>query len=134
MPVINSIAAFADDMTAWRRHLHQIPELGQNCPETAAYVVERLREFGVDEIHEGIAITGVVALINGQGIIDADYYDNLENEGHIMLAIINHGTASVVVEKGMRLAQGIFYKYLTIDGDAAGEGKERQGGMGSTGV
>lgn len=67
MPVINSIAAFADDMVEWRRHLHRIPELGQNCPETASYVVERLREFGVDEIHEGIAITGVVAVINGQG-------------------------------------------------------------------
>lgn len=67
MPVINSIAAFADDMKEWRRHLHQHPELGQNCPETAGFVVERLREFGVDEIHEGIAISGVVAVINGQG-------------------------------------------------------------------
>ena len=67
MPVINRIAAFAEDMTAWRRHLHQHPELGQQCHETAAYVVERLRAFGVDEIHEGIAVSGVVAIINGQG-------------------------------------------------------------------
>ena len=67
MPVINRIAAFADDMTAWRRHLHQHPELGQQCYETAAFVVERLREFGVDEIHEGVAISGVIAIINGQG-------------------------------------------------------------------
>ncbi len=67
MPVINRIAAFADDMTAWRRHLHQHPELGQQCHETAAFVVERLREFGVDEIHEGVAISGVIAIINGQG-------------------------------------------------------------------
>lgn len=66
MPVINRIAAYQDDMTQWRRHLHQHPELGQQCHETAAYVVERLREFGVDEIHEGIAISGVVAIINGQ--------------------------------------------------------------------
>ncbi len=67
MPVINRIASYADDMKEWRRHLHQHPELGQQCHKTAAYVVERLREFGVDEIHEGIAVTGVVAIINGQG-------------------------------------------------------------------
>ena len=67
MPVINRIAAFAEDMTAWRRHLHQNPELGQQCHETAAFVVGRLREFGVDEIHEGVAVSGVIAVINGQG-------------------------------------------------------------------
>ena len=67
MPVINRIASYADDMTAWRRHLHQHPELGQQCHETAAYVVERLREFGIDEIHEGVAISGVIAVIDGQG-------------------------------------------------------------------
>jgi len=65
MPVVNRIAAFAEDMTAWRRHLHAHPELGFDCHETAAFVVERLREFGVDEIHEGIARSGVVALIEG---------------------------------------------------------------------
>ena len=67
MPVVNRINAFAEDMTAWRRHLHTIPELDLECHETAAFVSERLREFGVDEIHEGIATTGLVALINGQG-------------------------------------------------------------------
>lgn len=67
MPIVNRIADFAADMTAWRRHLHQIPELGLECHETAAFVAERLREFGVDELHEGIAQTGMVAIINGQG-------------------------------------------------------------------
>lgn len=66
MPVINSIAAFADDMTAWRRHLHANPELGQQCHETASFVVDRLRDFGVDEIHEQVAISGVIAIINGR--------------------------------------------------------------------
>lgn len=66
MPVINRIADFAEDMTAWRRHLHQYPELGFDCYETAAFVVEKLRAFGVDEIHEGIATSGVVAIINGK--------------------------------------------------------------------
>lgn len=67
MPVLNRIASFADDMTAWRRYLHQNPELGFECHETAKFVAERLREFGVDEIHEGIGKTGIVAIINGNG-------------------------------------------------------------------
>ncbi len=66
MPVINRISAFAEDMTEWRRHLHQHPELGQQCHETAAFVVGRLRDFGIEEIHEGIAISGVVAIIEGR--------------------------------------------------------------------
>ncbi len=67
MPVVNRIAALKDDMTAWRHHLHTIPELGLECHKTSAYVAERLREFGVDEMHEGIAKTGIVAIINGKG-------------------------------------------------------------------
>lgn len=67
MPVLNRIAAFAEDMTAWRRHLHAHPELMFDCHETAGFIVERLREFGVDEIHPNIATTGIVAIINGQG-------------------------------------------------------------------
>ncbi len=67
MPVVNRIADYAADMAAWRQHLHTIPELEFECHETAAFVAERLREFGVDELHEGIAKTGIVAIINGQG-------------------------------------------------------------------
>ena len=65
MPVINRIAAFSDEMATWRRHLHENPELGFDCFNTAAFVKERLSEFGVDEIHDGIATTGIVAIING---------------------------------------------------------------------
>ncbi|AXC49556.1 amidohydrolase [Paracoccus suum] len=67
MPVLNRIAAFESDMTAWRRHLHQHPELGFECHQTAAFVAEKLREFGVDEVHEGIGQTGIVAIISGSG-------------------------------------------------------------------
>ena len=66
MPVINRIADYSDDMTAWRRHLHENPELVFACHKTAAFVVERLREFGITDIHEGIATSGVVAIIEGQ--------------------------------------------------------------------
>ncbi len=67
MPVINRIADFAEEMKTWRRHLHAHPELTFDLPETAAFVAARLRDFGVDEIHEGIARTGIVAIINGRG-------------------------------------------------------------------
>ena len=67
MPVLNRIADFAEEMKGWRRHLHQYPELEFECHETAAFIVERLREIGVDEIHEGIARSGIVAIINGEG-------------------------------------------------------------------
>lgn len=67
MPVVNRIAAMTEEMTAWRRHLHTIPELSFDCPKTAAFIKERLEEIGVDEIHDGIAETGIVAIISGQG-------------------------------------------------------------------
>ncbi|SEB90085.1 M20 aminoacylase family protein [Rhodobacter sp. 24-YEA-8] len=67
MPVLNRIASYAGEMKGWRQHIHARPELEFNCHETAAFIVERLREFGVDEIHEGIAKSGVVAIIKGRG-------------------------------------------------------------------
>ncbi|WGW02481.1 M20 aminoacylase family protein [Tropicibacter oceani] len=67
MPVLNSIADMADDMKTWRRYLHQHPELGLECHETAKFVVERLKGFGITDIHTGIATSGVVAVIEGRG-------------------------------------------------------------------
>ena len=66
MAVINRIAGFADEMKTWRRYLHQNPELQFDCHQTAAFVADRLREFGITDIHEGIATTGLVAIIDGQ--------------------------------------------------------------------
>ncbi len=67
MPILNRIAEFADEMTRWRRDLHTRPEIGFDCHRTAGFVADRLRDFGVDEIHEGLATSGVVALIHGRG-------------------------------------------------------------------
>ena len=66
MPVINRIAAFADEMRAWRQDLHQHPELALQEVRTSAKVQEALRSFGVDEVHAGIATTGVVGVIRGR--------------------------------------------------------------------
>ena len=67
MPVINRIADFHDDMTAWRQDLHAHPELGMQEWRTSALVQEKLRAFGVDEVVGGIAQTGVVGVIRGRG-------------------------------------------------------------------
>ncbi|RUX07941.1 amidohydrolase [Mesorhizobium sp. M8A.F.Ca.ET.023.01.1.1] len=57
----------ADEATAWRRHLHQNPELDFAVHETARFVTEKLVSFGINYIETGIAGTGVVAFIQGEG-------------------------------------------------------------------
>ena len=64
------------------------------------------------------------------GVIDSDYYNNSDNEGHIFVQCINLKDEDVVIKKGEAVAQAIFQKYLTVDDDNA-EG-ERTGGFGST--
>jgi hippurate hydrolase len=66
MPVINRVADYHAEMTAWRRDLHQHPELALQETRTSQRVQELLRSFGVDEVHAGIAKTGVVGVIRGQ--------------------------------------------------------------------
>lgn len=65
MPVKNSIAQNSGAITEWRRYLHQHPELMYDVHETAAFVADKLRSFGADEIVTGIGRTGVVAVIKG---------------------------------------------------------------------
>jgi dUTP pyrophosphatase len=84
-------------------------------------------------VRSGFSIRNRVSCVNDEGIIDADYYGNAENEGHIFVALINLGDKPVQITKGTRIAQGIFYRYLTVDSDTAGVGPLRNGGMGSTG-
>jgi amidohydrolase len=64
MPVNNRIAAFHDDLTAWRRDLHAHPELGFEEHRTAGIVAAKLEEFGI-EVHRGLAGTGVVGTLHG---------------------------------------------------------------------
>ncbi|WP_435168470.1 M20 aminoacylase family protein [Falsirhodobacter sp. 1013] len=65
MPVPNSIQALTEDMKAWRHYLHANPELDLECFGTSAFIADKLAAFGVDEVHEGIARTGIVAIIRG---------------------------------------------------------------------
>lgn len=82
-------------------------------------------------IRSSLAVKHSLMLANGVGIIDSDYVDNPDNEGHIMVAVANVGTSPVMVARGERIAQGIFTRFLTITEDQAGGA--RSGGFGSTG-
>jgi hippurate hydrolase len=66
MPILNRAAEMQQEVAAWRRHLHTIPELGFDLHQTSAFVAAKLREFGVDEVATGIARTGIVGIIDGR--------------------------------------------------------------------
>jgi hippurate hydrolase len=67
MPIINRIAEFKDEMTRWRRDMHAHPETAFEEVWTSDYINQRLEEIGVDRIERGIAKTGIVATIKGNG-------------------------------------------------------------------
>ncbi len=66
MPTINRFADFHDEITAWRRDMHEHPELLYEVHRTAGLVEDKLKEFGVDEVATGIGRTGVVGVIKGR--------------------------------------------------------------------
>src|SRR5260370_1341617 len=66
MPIVNRVADLQPDIQAWRRDIHQHPELLYDVHRTAAFVAERLREFGCDEVVTGLGRTGVVGVIKGR--------------------------------------------------------------------
>ena len=70
-----------------------------------------------------------MCLLNTVGIIDADYF-NADNEGHIIVGIINRGEKDLIINKGDRFVQGIFYKFFLAKEEE--NNKERHGGFGST--
>ena len=66
MPIVNRFAELADEITAWRRDLHNNPELLYDTVRTSAMVAGKLQEFGVDEVVTGVGKTGVVGVIKGR--------------------------------------------------------------------
>ncbi|MCH2394108.1 M20 aminoacylase family protein [Oceanibaculum sp.] len=64
MPIINRIADFQDEMTAWRHHIHTHPETAFEEHKTSAFVAEKLESFGI-EVHRGLAGTGIVGKLTG---------------------------------------------------------------------
>ncbi|MCC5890104.1 MAG: dUTP diphosphatase [Alkalibacterium sp.] len=73
-----------------------------------------------------------LAVPNGIGVIDSDYYNNEGNEGEIFVQLINYGLEDVHIKKGERIAQGIFTPYQVADNETD-EHAVRTGGFGSSG-
>lgn len=69
-------------------------------------------------------------LANSIGVVDSDYYENPDNDGHIMFAFFNVKDEDIEIKKGERIGQAIFQKFLVADDDIAGG--SREGGFGST--
>ena len=82
-------------------------------------------------IRSSLGIKQGLTLSNSCGVIDADYYNNPDNDGHFILNIINTGNSVQRIPARSRVAQAVFVKYLTVDDDNATG--ERVGGIGSTG-
>lgn len=66
MPIINRMAELHDEITEWRKEIHENPELDYAVHETAANVAAKLEAFGCDEVVTGIGRTGVVGIIHGK--------------------------------------------------------------------
>ncbi|MBA8900238.1 M20 aminoacylase family protein [Phyllobacterium sp. P30BS-XVII] len=66
MPLLNRAIEMQEEVSQWRRHLHENPELMFDVHETAKFVADKLHAFGVDEVVTGIGQTGVVGIIHGR--------------------------------------------------------------------
>lgn len=80
----------------------------------------------------GLGFKYFTRIANTIGVIDADYYNNQSNEGHIFIKIRNEGDKTLDIEKGQGFAQGIIQEYCIVDEDSFDVGNTRIGGMGST--
>ena len=72
-----------------------------------------------------------VRMCNQVGVIDSDYYNNSDNEGHIWIKLKNEGDKDFIVKNGDAICQGIFLNYLTVTNERDVK-KSRNGGLGST--
>ena len=79
-----------------------------------------------------LSIKRGLMMSNSVGIIDADYYGNKDNEGHIMIPLLNITDQAVTIKQGERIAQGVFMPYLKTSDDEAKQ-EMRIGGFGSSG-
>ncbi|HHX16332.1 MAG TPA: deoxyuridine 5'-triphosphate nucleotidohydrolase [Mollicutes bacterium] len=89
-------------------------------------------EFLMIVVRSSVGFKYNVRMCNQVGIIDADYFNNEDNEGHIWVALQNEGDTQWIINKGDRIVQGIFVKYMLVDNEDDGIAT-RKGGLGSTG-
>lgn len=88
-------------------------------------------EFLAIFARSSLAVRRKLGLANGVGVIDSDYCGNPDNGGHLFVPLWNFGSSMAYVQRGERIAQGIFLPFLlTVDDRPAAE--RREGGFGST--
>ena len=78
-------------------------------------------EFLMVVVRSSVGFKYNVRLVNQVGIIDSDYYNAKENEGHIWVKLKNEGEENFIVKKGNHFMQGIFLKYLTCGDEVENE-------------
>ena len=88
-------------------------------------------EFLACHVRSSLGMKKGISLTNITGIIDSDYYSNPDNDGNICFQLKNNSEHTVIIEKGEKVFQGIFQKYLKTDSDEINS--KRTGGIGSTG-
>lgn len=98
---------------------------------TGIKVYMNIDEVMMVVIRSSLGFKKNIVLANQVGVIDSDYYNNANNEGHIYIPIKNIGTDQVFLKKGDSFAQGIFTKFLLVDKEDEIKAK-RMGGFGST--
>ena len=107
-------------------------------PKTIAFVKTglkvKLEDYEVLLVYarSSLGVKKQLIMSNGVGVIDADYYNNPSNEGHIMVPLYNMSEVAVEIKAFERVAQGIFQTYLKTDNDQP-VSRLRDGGFGSSG-
>lgn len=105
-------------------------------PDTTVLVPTGLKAYMPDNewlglhIRSSYAVKKNLSLVNNVGVVDADYYNNSDNEGHIMVPLHNKNTTPFTIPFNEPFAQAIFGEYKTTDDDNAQN--TRTGGFGST--
>ncbi len=119
MPIVNRIADFHEDMTAWRRDIHAHPELGFEEQRTADIVAEKLEAFGI-EVTRGVGKTGVIGTLKaGTGdraiglradmdalpIVEANTFDHRSRHEGKMHACGHDGHTAILLGAARYLAE-----------------------------
>ena len=118
------------------------PKKNSGKPTYDSRQIVRSRVFSLRSVHPGAICMKIssehfgykydTCLANSVGVIDADYYNNPDNEGHFSVKLINHGKKDLEINVGDRIAQGVFTKFLLVDEEEEIV-NERVSGFGSTG-
>lgn len=120
----------------WEQNI--LPQILKNCsfdcrptlvPTGVKIYLDKDKTFDI-QARSSLPRKNWLIVANAPGLIDADYVDNSDNEGHIFVQLINLAPFPFTIKKGEKFAQGVIRQYFTVNNDV--HGGERIGGFGST--